>query len=347
MGGKCSPILDILHNVALDRLGLPVNDAAVQDQVAQAVAAVPGEPGEPAAPAPAAAPAVPPWEAKIAQQQAKEAAKAEAAAAGEMDQRVVMWDYRNLVAERLRAEAGADMAHSAAAGEAIRLKDSILDRKNVEIKKVEEAIKTLPNGLDEALATAADEAAVAKESAGAVQLAVKAAKASIGPTLRSTRAKALAAIEAAAVPLASEEAQLYAKRAHWDKPDVWGRVLANKAAGPYSDAMTQASLRAAQYETYAKQILKEARAVQQQGIAMRATVEEEKKAGNIPESIKQASRMTILLANARSLEQEAQYYWKVASKAWKSIPVWQNAAAAAAATVSRAYQFEGERPAGA
>jgi len=348
-GSTCFSRLDPLTDKEVDRGGIPtIDEVQPIDSRSSGLGTAAGPPSleAQAEQGAAAPPPATPWQAKEQKQLEAQMEKANEAMGSAMDQRVVVWDYRNLVAERLRAEVGADIAHGAAAGERIRVNNAALDRNIGMAKKVTTAMEKVPPGLDEAVAKATADAQTAKDDATATKLALRVAKASLGPTLRGTRVLASNAVSAKVAALSPGEAKAYAHRAHWDKPDIWGRVLANRAAQPYMEAMTMASQRAAQYEAYAKRILHEAQLVQNQAAAMAPEIQEKKKEGDFTGSIREANRMTTLLERAHNMDAEAHYEWSMAESSWKSIPEWQAVAYSAAAATANAYQFKDEAPAG-
>jgi hypothetical protein len=263
-----------------------------------------------------------------------------------MEQRVVLWDYRKLVAERLRAETGADVTHAAGAGESIRLNDAALDRNMAMVKKVAKAMEKVPSGLDEASSKAAGDADVSGDDAAAAKIAIRAAKSLVGPTLRGTRDLAIAALEKEVGPLSVQEAQAYARRAHWDKPDTWGRIISGRAANPYTQAMTDASLRGAEYETYSTKLFQEAKALKTQANSLIPIAVAEKKDGQLAAALRTKNRMMLLTEQSLDVEKEAKHYEGVSKTAWESIPEWQKAAYAASAFVWSNYAFKDEKPEG-
>lgn len=284
------------------------------------------------------------WQASIDQQLEDQLKTAQESTQAAKDQRTVVWDMRKLIAERLRAEVGADMAHGAAAGENVRINSHVIDRSGILAARVSEGVADVSTGMEESVANATADALAAKDAAKYVQIVRQAAKGSMAPSLRNTDVITEQILRQNIQAAADDEATAYAQRSHWDKPSTWGRVLANKAAEPYVQAMSLASERARQYENYARNILKNAQKIQSAADTAKSKISGEEGRGDISSAVHEGLQAEALEQRAQLMDVEARQYWNMADRSWKSVRGWQKNAYDAAAWTSRAYMRNDDRP---
>lgn len=277
------------------------------------------------------------WESKIEAEKSQQLAKAELASQSKLEQRIVNWDMRKLVAERLRAETGADLAHGAAVGEDIRMHKHIVEQNIARIGKIEAALSHVPTGIDEKVGAADADAGKASDAAKATGILLKGAKGAVGPTLATTRRETMELIKQSTATLAREEADAFAERMDWDKPPFWKKILAMRASEPYAEAMVVAAQRFTQYQAEAKRMLNDARAVQARAAELPKQVESFKQQGDIPGAVDARHRMRELLDQSAKLGNQARRLWKTSDDAWKSMSEWQAASFAAATFVAQTY----------
>lgn len=260
--------------------------------------------------------------------------------------RNVNWDMRKLVAERLRAEAGASMSHGAATGERVRLNQHAAEQSAKMLKKVKEAIGPLETSIDESKTKAKQEADKAVESGKRAKMLLKGAKASLPPVLKSVKQITIAAIKAETVQAAADEASAFAARMGWNEPDNYRKILANRASEPYLKTEVTATARVSDYKAYAKGILGQANAVQAQaqGLSAHATAMEAQ--GDMIGAVAARHEIKLLLQRAKDLEGEAKKYWQIAEDADKAVGKWQNAAYAAANYAIQEYDIGRAPPKG-
>jgi len=193
------------------------------------------------------APPKPEWQKEIEEGPAKREEAVVAAERAKQQQFQVTWDMRKLVAERLRAEAGAAMAQGASAGERVRLNTHAVNRNSALMNQVKVAVEPVESGLSKHLAAADTGANNAMEAARGVEEVFKSARAEVRTLLSETEQLSRQMIQQQTVIPAKEEAKAYAERSAWDVPDNYVRIVSNRAAEPYNTAMATSVQRVTDY----------------------------------------------------------------------------------------------------
>jgi len=250
----------------------------------------------------------------------------------------VKWDMRNLIAQRLRAEAGADMTHGAAVAERVRLNQHLVGRNVARIKRLRVAMASVNTGLDKSVATSASAASAAKDASKKVAMVKKAAKSIYGQALRDARQTVLERLGTQLEAEVQEEAKAYAWRMGWARPKDYHVMLANRAAVPYLRGVAESTQRLAQYHAYANDKLDEAQELQKQAAAEVPHMLAARSQGDLLSAETHAENIEHLTGRSDSLERLAKQYQDTAPKIGDAIPQWQQAAAAASAYASAQHQ---------
>lgn len=250
----------------------------------------------------------------------------------------VRWSLRDLITQRLRAEAGADMAHGAAIGERVRLNQHVVGRNIEKLKRLKEAMAGVETGVDESVAASKSSANEAADAAKKVRMLLEAGRAVLAPMLRDTEVQVASLVKEQAAAAVQEEAAAYALRMEWEKPKDWSTMLANRASAPYLRGLADTRARAQQYQAYAQGLVAEANVLQEQASAEEPQVKASKAQRDILGAAAKESDMEQLLGRAQRLKAEARQYWEAAGNIQNSIPLWQASANAASAYTAAKHQ---------
>jgi len=253
-------------------------------------------------------------------------------------QQDVRFDLQDLVAQRLRAEAGADMAHGAAVSARVRINEHIVGRNIEKIKKLATALASVETGIDESLSEAKGSADAAKEGAKKTAMLRKAAKAVFGDALQETSKLVAEKIAAQAGEAVVEDAKAYSLRMEWDRPKDIDNMISNAAAVPYLQGLAVARERFTQYQDAAADQVAEADALRASAEAQQAQLHASEAAGSELDAAQQRLRIQAEMSRSASLERSAPSFWRTADRIDHSVPQWQEAAAAAAAYASLKHQ---------
>lgn len=178
------------------------------------------------------------------------------------------------------------------------------------------------------------------------------AKASLGPAIEKTKTMTVNLISRDTHVGAQQEAEAFARRAHWDRPSSWTRVLAGRASAPYLQAMVVAGASASRDNAYAWRVLHEAQAARAEALHMlpspaQTQALETAQLGDDSELLAMARarrRVRTLLERSARLEGEARLYFERSQAAGASTARWQAAGSAAAARTAHAYHLEDRGP---
>merc|ERR1719160_1548912 len=268
-----------------------------------------------------------------APKKAKAAAAAPADDGGDQSARV-RWDLRKVIAQRLRAEAGADMARAAATEQRVHSDKYSTDKDKELAQYVQKALTPVAGKGQEAQVATESEAKTASEEAALAQTHLLEAEADSQSVVAETKKLVKAEIMKEAKAAAKQEAEADAYMQAWDKPDNWGKTLAVKAAAPYLTEMVNAITRTSEYDGFSKGLLAQAKAAQDQAQGLILHANQMKAQGDLLGSATEEKKVKLLIGKAKSLEDEANKFWKIADDTRKTIPEWQmggNMAAARAA----------------
>jgi len=303
--------------------------------------ALPLPPEEAAAarkPAPIEVPEKPEWEKEI---EKAEVAREEAVVAKERAKQQkfqVTWDMRKLVAERMRAEAGAAMAQGASAGERVRLNDHAVKRNSALMNQVKVAVEPVESGLSKNLASADTSAANAMESAREVEELFKNARAQVRKMLSDTERLSRQMIKQQTVVAAKEEAQAYAERSAWDKPDNYVRIVSNRAAEPYNLAMATAVQRITDYQGAESRQENAAKAAEANAADLESQAARMEKRGELFASISKRRQAQGLLRKSKEEHDQAKKFKEVVDETRENIYELQSAGVQAGAYAAWNYQ---------
>lgn len=289
-------------------------------------------------------PEKPAWqkEVELKRQQREDTAKA--AEREKEEQFQVTLDMRKLVAERLRAEAGAAMAQGAAAGERVRLIEHAVKRNSALVKQVQKAIEPVESGIDASKAAADASATMAEESAREAEMIFRRATASVRPLLSETARLTRLMIEQQTVQAAKQEAKAYASRVGWDKPDNYVKVLSNRAEEPYMRAMVSAVQRVSQYEAYAKTLSEQARVARVEAADLTSRAKEMEAEGETFGVISERRQAQSLLRKSEQLEEEATKMHQIVDETRQKVTEYQAAGVKAGAYVAWRFQQAMKEP---
>merc|ERR1719160_1166558 len=268
-----------------------------------------------------------------APKKAKAAAAAPADDGGDQSARV-RWDLRKVIAQRLRAEAGADMARAAATEQRVHSDKYVVTKDTDMALYVQKVLTPVAGKGQEAQVATESEAKTASEEAALAQTHLLEAEADSQSVVAETKKLVKAEIMKEAKAAAKQEAEADAYMQAWDKPDNWGKTLAQKAAAPYLTEMVNAIQRTSEYEGFSKGLLAEAQGAQSQAQGLILHANQMKAVGDLLGSATEEKKVKLLIGKAKNLEEEANKFWKIADDTRKTIPEWQmggNMAAARAA----------------
>lgn len=266
------------------------------------------------------------------------AATAKAAAAPEKEDKEdsthVRWDMRKLIAQRLRAEAGAEMSRAAATEQRIHSDKYTVDTNTKMALYVQKVLTPVAGKGQEAQVASESEAATSSEEAGITDQHLREAQVESQLVVAETKKLVKAEIRKQAMAAAKQEAEADAYMAAWDKPDNWGKTLAVKAAAPYLTEMVNAITRTSEYEGFSKGLLSQAKGAQAQAQSLVLHANQLQAQGDMLGYKTEEKKVQLLIGKAKTLEEEANKFWKIADDTRKTIPEWQmggNMAAARAA----------------
>jgi len=285
-----------------------------------AATAAAGEAGEPAPPAAAAAAADKPAE------------KPPAAAAVK-----IVYDMRKLVSERLRSEAGANVASAAAAAERVRINEWTTKKNSDLLKKLRTQNGALVGRVEEGVAGVEANKNEADEAEKKTQKNLVESRMFATQMVKETRDLADDAIKKAVAPCSEKAAQDRAEAKGLDKPKDWVKVVAARAANPYQKAVTGAVLRTSEYKNLADGLMGQAYGAQKEANTLISHVNVLEAHGDLIGATIEKKQVTNLLAKAKGLESQAKANWNIAQSTRETIPKWQMAAAQAAAYASWEY----------
>jgi len=251
----------------------------------------------------------------------------------------VKYDYRKVVAQRLRAEAGAAMAHGAYASERVRRNMFMVERDAKITAKVATAIAPMNAAIEDAIATVDGNATAAKTSQQTAAKSLAEAKVVAQNFRQTTRELAITEIKKQAAAAAKEEAKVWAQMNDYDKPDFWNKVLAVRAADPYMAAMTAAVQRTDEYNSYAKGLVGQARSAQAEAQSRNSEASALEAQGDKIGAVAERNYIRKLLGRANALEAQAKGFYGTAQQVRLTIPEWQNAGSKAAARIAWEYKM--------
>jgi hypothetical protein len=246
----------------------------------------------------------------------------------------VRWDLRRVIAQRLRAEAGAEMARSAATEQRVHA-DTYIVEKDKEMARYVQKVLTPEEGKgQEAQVGTRSEADAAAIFTTTANRRLREAQVVSQTVVEETKKIVKAEIMKQAKAAAKQEAEADSYMQAWDKPDNWGKTLAVKAAAPYLTEMVNAITRTSEYDGFSRGLLAQAKSAQNQAQDLILHANQMKAQGDLLGYATEEKKVTLLIGKARSLEEEANKFWKIADETRKTIPEWQqggNMAAARAA----------------
>mmetsp|Transcript_47540 Transcript_47540/g.84190 ORF Transcript_47540/g.84190 Transcript_47540/m.84190 type:complete len:565 (-) Transcript_47540:70-1764(-) len=269
-------------------------------------------------------------------QAVEQEAQAEAAAAQNKVQ--VVYDLRALMAQRLRAETGASMAHGSVATERVRVNQYLIERAASLTKKSANNAAPLQAGIEDGRSYAVANATNAIEAENEATRAASKAESFVGEALKEARKLAKEEIEVKAAPCAKVQAEALAIAKGMDKPDKWEKVLAARAADPYMQAVSMAVQRVSEYKALADSLVDQAGAAQISADRIAPHMNALEATGDILGAKIERVKIKNLLARSRALQSQAKKYWQMADDARKTVPEWQTAAGKAAQYA--AFQFK-------
>lgn len=281
------------------------------------------------APAPAAASAAP---------KAEEVKKQVSAEKGGPQEKLkIVYDMRKLMAERLRAEAGAAVASGAAAAERVRVNRWATKQNADELKKLRVKYAALAGKVEESVADIESNANAADEAESSTKKNLAEGRMFASEIIKETRNLADEMIKTKTAPCAKQAATDRAEAKGLDKPEDWVKVVAARAANPYQKAVTDAVLRTSEYKNLADGLMNQAYGAQKQANELIPHVNMLEAHGDVLGATIEKKQVTNLLSKARALQDEAKGYWNTAQKTRETIPKWQMAAAQAAAYTAWEY----------
>jgi len=251
----------------------------------------------------------------------------------------IVYDMRKIVAERLRAETGANVAAAAAAAERVRANKWSTKKDADYLKKLRTKYDAISGKLDAAANGAragiakADEAErkTKKDEAEGRILAV-----TMVAQVRKAADEAIRkAVEGS--PCSEQAAKDRAEAKGLDKPNNWVKVVAARAANPYQKAVTDAVQRTSEYNNLAQSTMDQAYAAQKQANTLIQHVNTLEAQGDVIGATIEKKQVTNLLDHARSLSAQAAKYYVTAQDTRKTVPKWQMAAQQAAAYAAWEY----------
>jgi len=259
-------------------------------------------------------PEKPEWQKEAEQKQEQRQEAVVAAERAKQQQFQVTWDMRKLVAERLRAEAGAAMAQGASSGERVRLNNHAVRRNAALMNQVKVAVEPLESGLAKNLALADTGAANAMEAAREVEEVFKNSRAQVRTLLSQTEQLSRQMIQQQTIVAAREEAQAYAKRSGWDKPDNYERILSNRAAEPFNRAMATSVQRVTDYLAAADRVSNAAKAEEEEAADLESQAAKMEKRGELFGSIAKRHQAQGMLRKSKDNHDQAYKFQEVADE---------------------------------
>jgi hypothetical protein len=249
----------------------------------------------------------------------------------------VVYDMRKLVAERLRSEAGASVAAGAASAERVRINKWTTKKNAALLKKLRVRLGKVAGKVEEGVAGVEAAKNAADEAEKQTKLDLAAGRAYASKIVLDARKLADEAIKKAVEPCSAVAAKNRAEGKGLDKPEDWVKVVAARAANPYQKAVTDAVMRTSEYKNLADGLMGQAYAAQKQANSLIPHVNVLEAQGDVIGATVEKKQVTNLLGRAKSLQAEAQGYWKTAQNTRNTIPKWQMAAAQAAAYAAWEY----------
>lgn len=246
----------------------------------------------------------------------------------------VRWDIRKVIAQRLRAEAGADMARAAATEQRIHSDVYVINKDKDMAEYVQKVLTPVEGKGQEAQVATEAEAKTAGEERAIALTHFREAQVDAKTVVEETKKLVKIEIKKQAMAAAKQEAEADAYMQAWDKPDNWGKTLAVRAAAPYLQEMVNAITRVSEYDGFSHGLLSQAQGAQSQAQKLVQHANLLKAQGDLLGSATEEKKIKLLINKAKTLEEEANKFWKVADDTRKTIPEWQmggNMAAARAA----------------
>jgi hypothetical protein len=238
---------------------------------------------------------------------------------------------RKLIAERLRSEAGANVAAAAAAAERVRINEWTTKQNLDKLKKLRTQYAAIGGKVEVSVAGVEAAKNEAEEAEINTKKNLAAGRMFATKMVKDVRTLTDAAIKAAVAPCTEQDANNRAEAKGLDKPKDWVKVVAARAANPYQKAVTDAVLRTSEYKNLADGLMDQAYGAQKQANTLISHVNALEAQGDVIGATIEKKQVTNLLAKARSLQQQAAGYWNTAQSTRETIPKWQMAAAQAAA----------------
>jgi len=243
------------------------------------------------------------------------------------------YDIREVISQRLRSEAAADVARAAAQEAAAKEDEMKTKSVAADVAKVQTALATFAGAGQTAEVATAAAAKETEENLAAIRRDVAEANAITQTVAKEAKALAQMEIKKQAGPAAKQEADATVYMAAWDKPEVWPKVLSTKVADLYLKQMVGATFRASEYEGYAKGLLGQAAGTRGKAKGLAPQMNQYFAAGDKIAAKTIKNEIEGLISKANGLEANAAKYWKVADDTQKSIHEYQTAGLKAAAYV--------------
>jgi hypothetical protein len=243
----------------------------------------------------------------------------------------IIYDMRKLIAERLRSEAGANVAAAAAAAERVRINEWTTKQNLDKLKKLRTQYAAIGGKVEVSVAGVEAAKNEAEEAEINTKKNLAAGRMFATKMVKDVRTLTDAAIKAAVAPCTEQAANDRAEAKGLDKPKDWVKVVAARAANPYQKAVTDAVLRTSEYKNLADGLMDQAYGAQKQANTLISHVNALEAQGDVIGATIEKKQVTNLLAKARSLQKQAAGYWNTAQSTRETIPKWQMAAAQAAA----------------
>lgn len=249
----------------------------------------------------------------------------------------ITYDMRKMVAERMRAEAGAMVSAGASSAEQTRLnvwktKDAV-----EEAKKARETATKMAAQVEGDVAGVEAAKTTAQEAERKTRNLLSKSKNFAASMMKDIKKLTEEEIKKEVAPWVQTRAEYRAEGKHLDKPEGWKKVVAARAADPYQRAVTAAVQRTAEYQRMANDFHNKALAAQQQANFLMPHVNLMEAHGDPVGAAVEKRKMLDLVKQAKDLQQQGQGYWTTANEAQGTISKWQEAGAQAAAYASWEY----------
>jgi len=243
----------------------------------------------------------------------------------------IIYDMRKLIAERLRSEAGANVASAAAAAERVRINEWSTKQDLDKLKKLRTQYAAMGGKVEEKVAGVEAAKNQAEEAEANTKKNLAAGRIFATKMVNEVRSLTDAAIRGAVAPCVEKAANDKAEAKGLDKPKDWVKVVAARAANPYQKDVTDAVMRTSDYKNLADGLMDQAYGAQKQANTLINHVNVLEAQGDLVGATIEKKQVNNLLAKARGLQKQAAGYWNTAQSTRETIPKWQMAAQQAAA----------------